>query len=458
MQYVADFDSASGLLRALAASLDGHGFDRLGQSRLRALPVRASDLGPAALRRRIYSWGGWAEAISPEDLDAVSWSQFGRWVTRRYPRGRYPAAFIGASNGAAAHLGAAMRAPWLPQTFLIPVRRHGDPDDPSAAFAFGVRHAPRLLRRQTDLQLHHMHDPNQDRLMVRHMTYFRVKGRRLPQAYRQFVTDRLTPDATVYVLDCRLTWPVTRVGERHVFQHGAVGGLEPEEYLRGSPRVARFLARESSRRTRWDPPEADSTAPEAEWGFETALLDDVVDTAARAGRRVVRVSYTDPEQLSLAVADAHRRWYDRIGAPQRRLLAETFVLTDPYRALAHRAVPLWLTFNVEGSARTLEKHLDAHDDYDEALLTLFSHGIESVGVASIDRWRSLIERARHGSLVGVDPDAYPADFATFARTSADLASHTDDAPPPPPLSVDEAEALLREAGPSHGVTLEEITP
>jgi hypothetical protein len=41
--------------------------------------------------------------------------------------------FAGSSNGAVAHLAAALGVPWLPQTLLLAVRTGGlDPDDPAA--------------------------------------------------------------------------------------------------------------------------------------------------------------------------------------------------------------------------------------------------------------------------------------------------------------------------------------
>lgn len=45
--------------------------------------------------------------------------------------------------------------------------------------AFGAEHAPAFLAANTDLQLHHMNDPNQDRLMLHGMACFRVKRLRL---------------------------------------------------------------------------------------------------------------------------------------------------------------------------------------------------------------------------------------------------------------------------------------
>jgi pimeloyl-ACP methyl ester carboxylesterase len=110
-------------------------------------------------------------------------------------------------------------------TLLLPVRQHGvHPDEPADDMAAMLEPARTLLAANPDLALHHMHDANQDRLMIQRMTYLRVKRQRLGAAYERFLTDRLEPGGTVLLVDCTLCWPTTRVGERHVFQHGASAG------------------------------------------------------------------------------------------------------------------------------------------------------------------------------------------------------------------------------------------
>jgi hypothetical protein len=198
-----------------------------------------------------------------------------------------------------------------------------------------------------------MHDPNQDRLMVQRMTYFRVKHLRLPEAYAQFLEETLEPGGTLFLVECGLRWPTTRVGERHLFQFGALGGATPAEYLHGGPRVEAYLRRYDSPRRRWDPPEPDGEHPEAEWGFEPALRADVEALARRRGWRLRRIVFDQPEDLSPLVADLHRWWYRRLGRPDGRLLVESFVLLDPYWALRTGAVPFWMVFNVEPSAAGL---------------------------------------------------------------------------------------------------------
>jgi hypothetical protein len=289
---------------------------------------------PPGVRQSVYQRSGRPETVRAEAVGRVRTDRVAEWIAGRYPRRRFPAVTVGAANGSLAHLCAALGAPLLPQTFLVPLRQRGrHVDEPDQDVALARDPAARLLAANPDVQLHQMQDPNQDRLMLRHITYFRLKWRRLPAAFERFLIERLDPGGTIVVSDCHLRWPVTRLAERHVFQFGGVGGVDADEYRSGSERIARYLERHASHRRRWDPPPADEDCPEAEWGFEPALLDDVGRLARRHGWRVVRLSYGEPDDLASPIAGLHRAWYRELGMPADRMLVESFALLDPWWAL-----------------------------------------------------------------------------------------------------------------------------
>lgn len=446
--YLADFDSASAMLRALARCLQGKDFPDLGMPAvLRPLAI-ATNVLPGSARREIYKLGGLLEAISPRRLERIRDEDIARWVVGLFPERRYPAILVGSSNGALVHLAAALGAPWLPQTFLIPVRQlRVDVDRPKLALEFGREHGPRLLEANPDLQLHQMHDPNQDRLMAQRMAYFRVKLGRLGEAYERFLRDRLEPGGSIILVDCRHAWPTTRVGPRHVFQFGGSGGATAKEYLEGSPAIERWLERVGSDRRRWDPPAPDDESPEAEWGFEEGMRADVKLVAAECGYRVLRIVFDEPQDPTALVAELYRWWYRRRGLEANRLLVESFILMDPWWTLRLGAVPFWAKFNVQSSVEALEGYLDHAEPYDEINLMLFSHGVSSYGLASIERWRSVLARARRrGGLLGVDPKAYPADFATFARYHPALRRIPSRCPMPEALTLGQLAQFVGEFG------------
>jgi hypothetical protein len=427
VDYLADFDSATGMLRALAASLRGEGLPLLGaMSRSKAplmkLVAAAVNRSPKMLQEQVYIWSGWMEAVSPRKLGAVSGEEVATFMAGVYPSRQYPAVVVGSSNGAAVHLWGALGIPWLPQTFLVPVGRSGiPPDEPREEMRWAEAHAEAVLRRNPDLELHHMQDPVQDRLMVRRMSYFRFKRRTLGPAYERFLRECLAPGGTIIVVECGLQWPTTRRGDRHVFQFGALGGATPEEMMHGGARVEAYLRHHRSPRTRWEPPATNGTGPEAEWGFAPSLREDVEGFARRHGYRVRRVVFEQPEDMSPFVADLYRWWYRRLGVADNRLVVDSFILMEPYWTIHTRSVPFWMVFNTEGSFRALDGYLSQTPAFDELLITLFSHGVDSIGLVPIRQWRGLFPRARkRGDFIGVDERAFPRDFGVFVRYHFDF--------------------------------------
>lgn len=453
LPYIADFDSSAAMVQALGRFLHGGNFPGLGlPPAIQAIQL-ATNLLPRSLRKRVYAFGGWVEAVRPERLRSFRADVVARAMVDLYPRRRYPALMVGSSNGALTHLCAALSIPWLPQTYLIPVHHRGlDPDEPCRGLDYGARWAPSLLQANPELQLHHMHDANQDRLMIQHMTYFRVKRRQLGRIYADFIADCLEPNGTIFIVECRLDWPVARLGRRHVFQHGGYGGAEPEEYLHGGPRVTEYLQRHRADKRHWVSPEPDGRAPEAEWGFAEPLGTELEDFARRHGYRVVHIVFDRPEHVSPLVADLYRWWYAQRGIGGECLIADSFILMDPWWTLRLGAVPFWCVFPVESSFDALKNYLDSRPPFERVHITLFAHGIESIGLVPVERWRALLARGNGpGSLLGVDERAFPADFAVFARYSPSLRRLPRRVPMPEPLTLRQLAAFLDETAGRYAV-------
>lgn len=120
---------------------------------------------------------------------------------------------------------------------------------------------------------------------------------------------------------------------------------------------------------------------------------------------------------------------------------------DPWWTLRLAAVPFWMKFNTEVSASALEGYLDRSEPYNEINLMLFAHGVHSIGLAPIERWRTILARARQGGrFAGVDEQAYLADFAVFARYNPALRRLDGRWPMPPPLRWEQVEDFLDQSG------------
>lgn len=402
---VAQFDSATGLVAALSAALQGKPFPHLGQPGAFSPLVRAGGHIPWPLLRKIYTRVGATEGVDPARLGDVDLAAVARWLTDQYPRRRYPAVFVGSSNGALAHLAAAIGAPWLPGTVLVSVSRVGDPDRPIDALRFGERHAPALLARNPDVALHHMHDQAQDELMVSRMTYLRTKWQRLPTAYADFLDSSLLPDAPVIMVDDRSRWPVVRISERHVFQPGAQGGLDPADYLE-----------------RPHTPTPDEKAPEAEWGAEPQFLAAAADWGRSHGRRVVTITLPGTQEAAHPAATVFRDWYRSRGQANDQLLVPTFIVTDPWLTMITGSVPFWSFFSVQSARAALEDHLARSDPYAVVRLLLFQHGADSPGIATPADWTATIERyGARADFLGLDTAKFPHDIGFLGRYGSRLA-------------------------------------
>jgi hypothetical protein len=396
---VASFDSASVLHAATVAALNGQPFPNLGSSSSAGLAVRAAGRLPWSMLRGIYSRLGASEGINPRRLGDVDLSAVAEAFAERYPKRPYPAVLLGSSNGALTHLAAAMQVPWLPDTVLVPVAHVGDTDRPDQAMDFARSVAPALLARNPDVVLHHMHDQLQDVLMAERMSYFRVKWHRLPPAYAAFIDEQLAPDGTVVVVRDHSSWPVTRVGPRHVFQVGGRGGTPPAEYL-ALPHA----------------PAPDDVVAESEWGLDPGFRDDVRAWCAQRGYRYTEIGFDGPQATAAAVATVMRNWYRARGEPANRLVVPCFVLADPWQTICAAAVPFWIFFAVQPALHSLDAYLGEAEPYADVNMFLFEHGAESPGIATPEQFATVVRR--HGAAVhfdGLDRERFPHDIGTLGR-------------------------------------------
>ncbi len=421
--FTADLDSSSGLAKALANCLHNKSFAGVGTLPSSRFLGRLMNRIPSNLQKNIYVYGSAKGAKDPGHLGKVDSNQFSEWISNIYPPKKYPALFIGSSNGSIIHLAAAMGIPWLPQTFLIPVKTPSGlgVDEPVTRMEWGRKNARELLHNNPGLQLHHMMDPNQDRPMLKKISYFRVKQIKLSEAYKKFIRDRLEEGGTIYIVDCRKMNPVTKVDERHFFQFGGLGGTTINEYLNGSEGVKRFLQRMGSKYEKWECPTPTHEMPESEWGFEPALHDDIMELAQKEGFRLKSVVFDEPENLSPFVADLYRSWYMERGITYNQLLIGTFFLMDPYWTLKTGSIPFWTAFNGKPSADYLKEYLEKTPAFNNIYMMPFSHGIDGMGLASEDYLRSILSKALDkNEFIGAQPEKYPCDFGIYARFEKDL--------------------------------------
>ncbi|MBD3239697.1 MAG: hypothetical protein GF331_03865 [Chitinivibrionales bacterium] len=437
--FIAGFDSASTMLDALGHHLAGKSYR--GVVPVKYVPdsfLRSLNSLPQDIRSWMYKAAGAQEAVTEETVGRIRSDGIAEWAVGHYPRRRYPAVAIGSANGACIHLCAALGIPWLPQTFLVPVKRSISPDDIEGDIEWGRRVGAALLEANPTLHLHHMHDPIQDRLMVAKMAYFRVKYARLPKAYAQFIRECLEPNGLVLLSNCTYQWPVSVISARHVFQTGGYGTASPTEYLEGSDEITRFLQEQQAGIERWTVRPPDERRPEAEWGYLEEMTGDIDTLVEELAGRILEIAFESPEDLSALVADMHGWWYENRGYAAERLLVDCFAQMDPYTTVSAPAVPYWLPFNTSVSAQRLHQYCKARS-FSRAYATLMANGIRGVGAMQPEDWLAILKTsASAAELVGVDEKAYPHDLASFGSFHKALEKALEPFEGPPrPLGVDE---------------------
>ncbi|KAJ3050505.1 hypothetical protein HK097_008543 [Rhizophlyctis rosea] len=393
---IADFDSASAMLRSLGRYLSYRDFPQLGVPTPLAPLMPLLNLIPLTLRNQVYALLGAGEATSNIVKSFSAQKTIYSVVEHFPPRRRYPAIAIGSSNGALTNLYAAMDIPWLPQTLLVPVKRPPESAirqgeiDMTIEMEWGRKEDAEILKRNPEVELHHMANPNQDQLMIHRMAYCRLKLLKLPEAYRKFIEESLEEGGTLMVVRCGLKWLVTKVSERNYFQSGAIGGLEAEEFIDASEDVR----------------EPDCEAPEAEY--------DVLALAMEKGFKVTFVDFEQPEAL----------------------LMTSFIVSEPFLTIRYNLTPYRSVFPVQPLLKKFEQYLsnswERGKPYHQGLMMLFCSGVRSIGLADTEDWKRVLvghlghdgsgkEGESEGKLfLRTDEGAFPADFGFPALYQKEL--------------------------------------
>lgn len=325
------------LLEAVSRALMRRGCDDLDR-----MPVLGRRGGlPAELRWPALAYEDCTEAVPVDRVDRVDAGQVASWVIGRYPAGPYPAVVLGSAHGGAAHLAAALGAPWLPTSFTVTVPwPGGSVGDWTGAMEWGAQNADLILAADPNVTVRQVHNPVGRGALCGATVTLHVRWRHLPRAYRDFLASCLEPDGAALLLRDTRTWPVLELTDRHTFQLGSpAGGLRHEDQTMDNPSFRRLV--HSVGGDRWPTPYLDTPPHYAEAAGEPELERELRRLSATTGRPWHRVLYPGPDVLSACVADLYRDWLRDSGRPADECVVETGRLIDPWRVLTSGLVPYW---------------------------------------------------------------------------------------------------------------------
>ena len=427
-------ESASpAITRAVAAALSGTPFDLFVFKSWEKAILRSLGLLPPSVGRAVAAWDAARKAFEPEAADELDLDQLiqARLEDYRELSGPFDAVVLGAAlGGAAAHLCAALRAPFLPQPFVLSFRGGSRDDDILPHFEKARGLAEPILRNNPSVLLISHFDPLHDGWLTRRINHVRLKLLHLPPAYQEFLRERLKPGGAIIDLDCQAVWPQYVLEPRHVYQVGGWGGIPAREYIEGSERIDEALASARSRhRGGWRlEPFQPVDRPESEWGSEKEFGLSLEDFAARNGFRFHRITFRQPTDFSRLAFEAHLELFRRASVEPTGALVEIFTHYEPSLAIAARLAPLWLVFHTTDGLEFLSSMADRLPAGRPVLFSGLVTFSRTPDVVPLEEWERSV--AAHPWInLGPAAERYPEDLPSLWRWVARLRAWARDTPP-----------------------------
>ncbi|MFL6111761.1 MAG: hypothetical protein ACJ786_10470 [Catenulispora sp.] len=434
------------LLEATAQALRGAGCAGLDQTPvLGRLAGMAEEQRRMALAREAHAEAVPADAAHRIDADAIA-----TWIVGHYPAPQYPGVIIGSPHGAAAHLAAALGAPWLPTSFAVTVSwPGGSAGDWGGAMRCGAVVAERLLAANPAVTVRQVHDLVRRGSLCASTLTLHVRWRRLPAAYRAFLRSRIEPGGPVLTLRDIGTWPVLHLTSGYTFQIGSpASGWRLADYTLDNPCFRRLL--KSIGGVDWDAPYLQTPPRYTEAAGEPDLEHDLRLSLAELQLPAHRVLYPNPEALSACVADLYR---DLLGpGGGAACVVETGRLLDPWHVLAAGLVPYWCESASRRAVDAAEWWLAGSAAFDSIIVLPEPPGTACEAHAGPAQWGAVAAFARHRSHVDrLAMSRYPLLPLPTSHVASRLPPPRPSVLVPPVLPMGQVLAGLRLSGPQLGL-------
>jgi hypothetical protein len=359
--------------------------------------------------------------------------------------GPFPAITLGAAlSGATTYLSLALGGPFLPQTFVVTIKRGSYSGDVNEYLHRSLDLALRIAQENPGLMTIQHYDPVHDGWMTRFVNHLRFKLLDLPPAYAEFIRSRLEPGGAVVYLEGGTSWLRYRLGPRSVFQVGGWGGIPPEEFLAGSERLSDYARRAGLKTDHW-PLNTDhwplERGPESEWGSEPGL-DAALEAFCRSeGYRFVRIPLPRPNDFSRLAFAAAQKLLAKEGRQPAGVLVEMFSQFDATAARRGGLLPLWLIFNTGDSLEYLKEMRGQFPAGKPVFFSPLSTFSITPDLVPFDEWAAALSGFPWTN-VGARRSHYPADARALVKWTAPLREWVEENRQPVTARL-EAEELKR---------------
>jgi hypothetical protein len=368
------------------------------------------------------------QTLTPDQAGLIVAESVARYAVQRYPEPQYRAVVIGSPHGAAVHLAAALRVPWLPAGFDVTVRLpEGSPGGTPDLLGTGAELAGPILAANPELLVRQVHEPGAEYQGAEPDPVTLVlRWRLLPRAYDEFLAGRLAPGGPVLLVRDTGAVPALAGPGRYSFQYGSVPHQHgvphqpPPDLLVG--RMPGPGGGWPRTRNRWlTSPTGYAVTP----GFAESLR-----ISSAAGRHPLRlIRYADGAALSGAVADLYRRWLRRSGKTGDRLVIECGRQLDPWQVLRAGLVPYWLPGPGQHAVREACWWVAGSEPFSQIEVLIEPPGTAAPGLASLAQFEAVTRFAtRQGRVDRAAARAYPFGVIPPRHATEVLRQHPYDLP------------------------------
>ena len=368
---------------------------------------------PQGAARYVMSRFNALSGIDPHQVNNLMVSQLIQTRLEDYHgvRGPFPAIITGAAmGGASAHLSLALGGPFLPQAFVLTLKKGSYRGSTEEYLMRSKDLAIKVSESNPGIITIQHFDPVHDEWVVRYANHLRLKLIDLPSEYKEFIHRNLEPGGAVCILDSRASWLRYQLDERSYLQVGGWGDISPEEFLSGSERIGRFCRDVGYTKYSWAldgyPLE---TGPESEWGCEPGLSAALEDFCHQEGFRFVRISLPDPFDYSRLAFRTVMQQLSKSGLEPAGVLVESFGQFDATAILRSGLLPVWLIFNTLDNLRYLQSIRPQFPPDKPVFFSPLVTFTVTPDIVSREGWQQALEGLAWKN-IGARPSHYPADL------------------------------------------------
>jgi hypothetical protein len=336
-------------------------------------------------------------------------------------QGKYPAICIGVGmGGASGHLSVALDAPFLPQAFVLTLKKGSRKGDIQEYYEHSYNIAKIITNRYPEIISIQHFDPIHDGWLTRTVNHLRLKLIDLPDDYKQFIKRYLKPGGEIVYFEGKTQWLQYLIGEHNYFQVGGWGGITDREYIESSPRVRAFRKMNNLVEKEWCLPGKELIRGfESEWGSSPGLETALELFCKEENYHFTKISFENPHDFARLAFEAQKFLYKKNKIMPNGVFVEMFSQYDLTSAIEGGLLPVWLIYNTKDSLDFLETMAKDFPKGKPVFFSPLSTFSLTPDIVQFYEWENILKKYQWIN-IGARKSHYPADTTSLVKWAEPL--------------------------------------